>query len=767
MWKKMLTICDVINEEDVEEPVFQSASTKEDLLAQLMTCKVYVSRKKISRKTRALVMKINEIMELLLNNMYGILAFDSSENNGITRDGFDVFAEYGLEMFVPKPKFLKDKFSNIHIMKRKELSNGKVQYSQQPYGELQSFKIKKDVSTNPLFQGIPSRNVRVGNTDLGNTGYIASKSMWYKLKKIDVILMNVQRMFDIVKTFYANATIDFSLTLNEMYPLPAEFADVYGAEIKDPELVKYIKEQLTVLKDKKYAPTSARLYGLVSGFMDNVAKEVVNQKMIDTFLQGVDDTLNMFNSVQLGGGVSDWMKSVKDTMVNTSITTYMYAKNLTRITLLNMQDSLRAILDMPKFFAIVLLAASVITKCGKLVKNVFVDPLSLISTSTVSCVLTLNLIRMTMIAKANPARFLADIQHRMQLIMWTTDLVCMIIQYGMFKEMHEVLLKQLNKIIEKDNILEREMNEIQVEIQQSFVSLTELSDQQSVGLENIYALHGKLQELMQKKSAEFAQKEGFKYIKTNTPRTKKDLRLILKYMFGNIDDLYEFFPTSMSLLVQRDMAIYLEKNFPIPDMRRFIATCILEKIDKTRYEEKRYIVDYYTAFNTEKHNVVTLLDKNIDSFVAFDAYVHNMQFASDVISNYYWKNIEQKWKQIAKYEMDEPSDTDILYYKYVHCAINGLFQKHELKISSNMDNAYILIVQDLNKILDDIDKKIAFRSFSLTELPKGVCNKEAGNYVNFMRTSRGDSEIDFTSTGGGSKGLKLLSNKTTAKHKKK
>lgn len=780
MWKKMLTICDVINKENVEEPFLQPASSKEELLAQLIICKVYASRKKISRKTQALITKINEVMGLLLNNMYDILAFDGSDNNGITREGFDVFNEYGLEMFVPKPKFLKDKFANIRIMKKKELSNGgKVQYSQQPYGELQSFKLKKDVQTNPLFQGIPSRNVRVGDADLGNTGYIASKGMWYKLKKIDIILLNVQRMFDIVKTFYANATIDFSLTLNEVYPLPVEFSEVYGTEIKDVELLKYVKEQLTILKDKKYAPTSARLYGLVSSFMDNVAKEIVNQKIIDSFVKDVNDTLAIFNSVQFGGGMFDTLKSMKNSVVNAGISVYENAKKLSLLASLKISDTIRNLLDMPAALSCLLSLGAAVFKCAAIARKALFNMFSSLAGDSFQCGISIYVFVLAVISKFKPETLSSHIQWQVSRIIGTTDFFCLIVQYGMFKPMHGVLINYINEIAESDNIIESKMNEMQRVLKNEFTVLMEQWETNQLSIQNVYLLHSKIEDILYKKmSTSTIQKEGYKYIKANTPSSKKNMQILLKYVFGDVDDLYDYFPSKLSVTTQREMAIFFKKNFPVPEMQNFIAVTLLEQFDNikgdSKYESKRYIVDYFRHASTVNDNYIIQSLSNADILIKKDNnvqnwenYVHQKMF--DVVNEpkakYYWENINFMFKRITQYEVDDLSEADVLYYNYIHCALKHLTSKYEKSVTINIDNAYINIIRDLNNALNQITNKIAHRMFTLTEIPKTVCNKETSRYVNFMRTSRGDPEIDFTK--GGSRSSKLVTKKTTTNQKKK
>lgn len=776
MWKKMLTICDVINEDYIEEPVIKPASSKEDIVIQLIKCKVYASRKKISRKTRALVTKINEIMELLLKNMYDVLAFDGSNNDGITQDGFDVFTEYGLEMFVPKPKFLKDKFANIHIMKRKELSNGsKVQYSQQPYGEIKSFKLKKDVNTNPLFQGIPSKNVRVGNTDLGNTGYIASKSMWYKLKKIDTILMNVQHMFDIVKTFYANATIDFSLRLNEVYPLPVEFADVYGEEIDDLVLLKYVEEQLTMLKDKKYAPTSARLYGLVSGFMESVANEVVNQTTIDIFVKDVDNTLNMFNTVQLGGGIGNALKSGKENAINLGISVYENAKKLSLLSALKVSESIRDLLNMPAALSCLLSLGVAVLKCGDLARKAVFNMFSSLAVDTIKCGIGLYVFVLSVIAQFKPETLSSHVQWQVSRIIGTTDLFCLIVQYGMFKPMHEVLLEYLKEIAESDTIIESRMTAMQVELKQKFENLREQWETNSLNIQNVFVLHGKIEDLMYKiSSTSSTTKEGYKYIKANTPSTKKNMLIVLKHIFGNVDDLYDYFPSNVSVTTQREMAIFFKKHFPAPDLQKFIAATLLEKFDnkngESKYESKRYIVDYFSKASTLHNDVVQPLSENNiliqkDSVVmSLEKYMQQQLFnvTNAPKSKYYWQNIEFLFKSVVQYEVDDLSDADVLYYNYVHCALRHLMSRYKTNATTNIDNAYINIIRDLNNVFNQLNNKIAHRSFTLTEIPNNVCNEETSRYINFMRTLRGDSEIDFTK--GGSR---YLNASKTTKHKKK
>ena len=760
MWKKMLTICNVLNEDELEEPIIEPSSTKEELLQQLVTCKVYASRKTIGRKTRALITKINEVMDLLLTNMYEVLTFDGRNNNGITPTGFDVFLEYGLDAFVPKPKFLKDKFANIRILKKRDTNGDKVQYSQQPYGEIQSFKLKKDVANNEIFQGMPTRNVRIGNNDMNNTNYIASKFMWYKLKKIDGILFNIQRMFDIVKTFYANGTINFSLTLNEVYPLPTEFADVYGPKIEDRQLLEYVQVQLKTLKDKKYAPTSARLYGLVSEFMDNVLKEAINEKTIDIFVQSVEDTLSIFNSLQIGGG---FFNKVMASATNISIVVFENVKKLTLIAALNISDGLRSILDMSGFVAIAISMAKTIGTCGMAATKSVFSMFATVGIDSVKCAMA---VYTTYLSMSQPKVLIQHIQAQMRIALQTTDFLCLIVQFGMFKDMHDVLLEKLEEIAGYDTILDENINRIQNEIQVKFTTLYQQWESKSLDAQNIYLLHGKIQVLLQKRLSSSKMTKGLEYMIQNTPTTTKDLRLMMKYMLGDVDDLYDFFPSSLSLLAQREMATFYKKNFPIPDMQKFIAVSLLKQFDLRKYDEKQYITNYYKLGTSSDFSLMKSLFKNgqdppsmamplnnlyfkddNNAFVNVQKYVDSMMVSSLMSAKhvFYWCNIDYKLKQVKNYEVEDIPDAQVMYYNYIECAMKAIIGKHVSKIKNNdIDNAYIAIIRDLNGALSQLDYKVKYNSFTLTDIPSNICDDS--KYVNFVKGSLGKSAI--VSAGG-------------------
>jgi hypothetical protein len=107
---------------------------------------------------------------------------------------------------------------------------------------------------------------------------------------------------------------------------------------------------------------------------------------------------------------------------------------------------------------------------------------------------------------------------------------------------------------------------------------------------------------------------------------------------------------------------------------------------------------------------------------------------------FYWCNIDIKLKQVKNYEVEDIPDSQVMYYNYIECAVKQFIGKHVSKIKNNdIDNVYIAIIRDLNGALNQLDYKVKYNSFTLTDLPSTVCDDS--KYVNFVRGSLGKSAI--------------------------
>jgi hypothetical protein len=640
IWRKMLLICDVLATQDTEEPILEPSNSQSEILDQLIVSKFFRTFRNIAFRTKRFQTKVNEVMSLLISNMYDIVEFNSEQNDGISMDGYDVFQDYDLQSFVQKPLFMKDQFDKIKIFSKNNSKS--VQYQQYPYGEISSFKLKKDMKALDIFQGLP-RNVRVSNNEFNNVEFIASKSMWYKLKKIDDVLINIEKLFNIVKTFFANSTIEFAMKLHEVYPLPDTFAAIYGNQLTDTSLEKYIRSNLVSLKETKYAPMTARLYRELSSYLDDVLFDNANRQRTDIFVNNVEQILEPFQK-QNGGATTS------QHIVNLGLKIGFKVKDLVKLTLININEGIRRVLDLPRWLSVVFTTLYSINRCGVIATDVLTMNFAAIPKAIPSCMVSLYLLR---IATSDAENIVNVLQTHAHIILGTTDIVSMIIQFGAFQKLHNTLLQQIKFILNCNNMLDEEVKKITEILEQEIKSINENVDASTVDARYIYILYDKLFDMLV--NHENTNTAGYRFIVENFPKTRKELSIVIQYLTGTMSPLYELLPSQLSLYAKREAVQFFDRNFiSSDDLKEFIAICILQHMDQPMFDKHKHIYDYYISNNDtfssinssnsrDQTNILNPFQKfhMIDNgkYVEYDEFVSNLDLNSDNVSKYHIRKI--------------------------------------------------------------------------------------------------------------------------------
>lgn len=667
VWDKMLLLCELMQRKEEKEQQEQQKQqepnqtqtpdqAKGDLLSNIISRKLEIANAEANQRSKKLYARINYVMSVITRNMTD---FVNNYNYTISAQSFiDIFREEGLDIYDFKElaqckideecasfdENINTKYKNAMvgasfkvkvIIKKKSISNNqkneepKLFLKQKPYNsEISSYKLAKDADV--IFKDDLRRNVRVSPSQSQElTQIISTKKAWHMFTKVNDMLTHVQVFFTYVKEMYANTTINIRNHLDTIYtkeeaqivykikqlkqtlayPETYDLITNVAAQMNIPidTLESEMKTQMKTLSDTMFSRASARLYGLINGFITRVIQcDQFKQEDVKNFKEEFAGIISLLQQSISGGGgggaggglFSNGLAYVKNKTVNGLINTWDSTKNLLNMISKTIGQIMRFLGELNPVVAFLLNIALGVASCT--MSAVSFASLNVVMGAGMAryCLMSIYLLTFT---TQNMEGKVKVIQQKIGGSFDTTDIILTIMQYGAFKELHDVLLEKIESMIVNDGMIEDKFDNFKNEINTQLDAIK--SNVSSFKEENMYLFHkrlrSKLFEIISNKAlATPNYKMGdsvdwrkamsdlkilfgdeytnLQYFLNNTPISSKNLKDAIDLLVGDISMDSRLFPTYFKNDQRLEMNYQITKKFTEPDIRKFVLICLME-----------------------------------------------------------------------------------------------------------------------------------------------------------------------------------------------
>lgn len=709
-WKQMRTICDMLISQQQQQAIEvlkintnkllctcpqkggYDESVIMDIVSKIIADKFEESRDIFSKKAIKLKNNIDEIMYLFLKEIYDLVKVDVSNTKEVTEDGSNVFKEYELKRNTFKVK--------LHVYN----DTKHFSFKQKPYLQtIQSYKLAKDIESKDIFKYIPKRNVRISIGSDIPTNMIIAKNMWYKLQRLDEVLLNIQSFFGNVKTLYANSTISLKNQLDTFYPLSNKLKQNLSIYLTEegkfkPEIEAKVKQTTSSLNKTKYGPTCAGLYGVINNFIEAIIQQKITSQVIDDFRKNLAATLERFVTQAGGGMFSNMFTKANNLMIELGDKATM----LIQLVRLQFAQIARKLLTMSRLAAIVLSSLYAGATCGMAVGKSIVGNVNL--STYAKCATGLIMVYVSL---QNNDKKIDFIQNQLKTTLKTTDLIVLIMQFGMFKSLHEIIISRFENLLVAGYMDENVINDFQSSIANA---LKQVQDTSEVDAKNVYVLYEKLFDLLVQN--ENKNNDAFTYFARNMPSDSEELRKIIMYMIGpeSTSEMMNCIPSKFSSNFKSEVLHFLSEEFQNEADRKFILLQLLQKFEPNKITNTQNIwLDHYlntannqnsSTINKTQTQISKFLDPTNPDYIKPDSFM-----ALEII-----KKLSSITNMDASMSLSRSA-----YYKYLQCVINKLTLQHKKSTNNNtnISNIYFDILRDIVKAMDELDLKRKHENYVL------------------------------------------------------
>lgn len=669
----------------------------------------------------------------------------------------------------------------------------KLKLRQKPYIEsFSSYRIQKDLDSSTLSIGNLKRNVRISSSDQNMSNSIKMKKGWYILKQVNDILTQVQLFFTYVKEIFANTTInmrnhlDTIYTKEEMMHIAKINRGVYTSyklvihewieakgykqeSIQDVE--NRMKQKMTDLNKTLYAPLSARLYSIANEFLTKLIEcKDISQADITKFRSTVESIkadlqkLKTQKSItKTGGGIfGNLSKLVQGKIVNACINTVDIVKHLSTIINVSITQVMRYMTEMNPWMARILMGVMTLATCST----------ALAFTAAGNIVMGAGLARYCLIAgylayfswKSDEDK-IAKIQEKMGSAIGTTGVIIMIMKYGGIRSIHEPLLKSIKDIITTSDIEEKKFVFIKTVLEKKTIEILEdslnkkletVDNEQNKQLlneqfkeefseQNMYIFHRKLLDIIiEAKNANADSKrmsDALKYFIKNTPKDPNELREAIELMVGDASLDHALYPIFLTREQKTEFNYKLNSKIANPDLRKYLALCILEVINNENPTLKDVNVQLFMKWMTEdmqeQSEITTSNTPSISSVTTETpqqtSEITDQQFISNVTNDTLYtdkkkkvieniSSIFNKEEPLLSYILEElsllkkfkqklPLQMRVLNYMYKN-AINKLYKRHTSNELKGL-TLYKKVIEDTISFIKALDYKFKYPSYTI------------------------------------------------------
>jgi hypothetical protein len=752
------------------------------LLEKVIDIKMNIAKEETSKQMHKLRERINFVMSSLTYDLIRIRYeafnnYDLSKNatfsNVFTEEGIDVYdfkeltqcftAECNdVDTFLReqyetvmkgskyKHKVLINKQPNTKQPNTKQLNTKQpntvstLRLRQKPYIEsFSSYKLQKDINSNKLeIQGL-KRNVRI-SSDITNNSVISkatSKKAWYLLKHVNDILTQVQVFFTYVKEIFANTTIRIRNHLDTIYT-PEQLLIVSkikkGEGVKEPEmyslfkkesnlrevpmsdLEKMITKELSEFNRTIYSPLCARIYSISNDFLTKLieASDITKNDIIrfKTKLASIKEEVI---GTKQGGGLFGSIKKGYHALTNICIVTIDTTMQIVSLLQVSLANVMRYLNEMNPIMARLLTSIITIASCGLTAASFISGNILMGMGMARYCALGVYLAYFSFRSDGDKIK---TIQDKLGSALGTTSVIVMIMKYGGFKSLHDMLLEKIKKIIDEGSLDEKTFTTMQSDIEKGILTIQKESNDEELLEElteqNMYIFHRKLLDVIIKATQQIpATKEALMYFIKNTPKDANELRKIIDLMIGDVSINNSFFPATFSIEQKNEFNNYLTRTIANPDLRKYILLCILKKYNEKEQRttptssilENNDIKSFLQWMKGEYENKDMKISacKQIESFMeSCDTSIRPETTQSKSGS---LRSIINQLTLIEKFNDNLPLNTVILNTVYEK-AIDNIYEKYKTKSGITL---YKNVLEDITYFIVKLDYKFKHPSYTI------------------------------------------------------